>query len=210
MSHKRYTRYKTMNKKKLITIVGLFIALFTVSNFTIARQLDEARRAEESMKQLLVPTVEELEASLESNLMLDSMEEEIEDSAIAARLKEYAEKFLGTRYVWGATGPKGFDCSGFTGYVFKSEGIELPRTSRMQYTQGEIVGEKEWQPGDLLFFSSRRSGKGKVGHVAMVVDVEEDGSCTFIHASTKKGVVYQKFPDNAYYSKNYIGAKRII
>ncbi len=200
-----------MNKKKLITIVGLFAALFTVSNFTIAHQLDESRRAEESIKQLLVPTVEELEASLESNLWLDSVEEdEAEENAIAARLKEYAEQFLGTRYVWGATGPKGFDCSGFTGYVFKSEGIELPRTSRMQYAQGEKVAMKEWQPGDLLFFSSRRSGKGKVGHVAMVVDVDDDGSCTFIHASTKKGVVFQKFPDNAYYSRNYIGAKRII
>lgn len=200
-----------LNKKKLIIIFASIVAVFTTANFAIARQLDDNARQTEAINQLLVPTVGQLEATLEENLSFDSLEEEIDqDIALANRLIESAEKHLGTRYVWGATGPKSFDCSGFTGYVFKSEGITLPRTSSMQYKQGEKVADKQWQPGDLLFFSSRRSGKGKVGHVAMVVDVNDDGSCTFIHASTKKGVTYQKFPDNAYYSRNYIGAKRII
>ena len=87
----------------------------------------------------------------------------------------------------------------------------MPRTSRMQYSEGEKVSRKDVRPGDLLFFSSPRSGKGKVGHVAMVVDVNErDNSLTFIHASSSKGVSYQKFPDGGYYSRHYIGAKRII
>lgn len=129
---------------------------------------------------------------------------------IAGELSAFAKKFLGTRYRHGAAGPKQFDCSGFVGYVFKKFGINLHRSSSSQYAQGERVGRDEIKPGDLLFFSSRSSGKGRVGHVAMVVDVKADGSCTFIHAASGKGVTYQKFPDGGYYSRHYIGAKRIL
>jgi len=134
-----------------------------------------------------------------------------ETGELVSRMKDFAASFLGTRYRLGAAGPKQFDCSGFVGYVFRNFGFNLNRDSRSQYLQGERVEKDELKPGDLLFFSSRSSGKGRVGHVAMVVDVNEDGSCRFIHASSsKKGVVYQNFPDNGYYSRHYIGAKRII
>ncbi len=130
---------------------------------------------------------------------------------LAAKMTDYAASFLGTRYRLGASGPKAFDCSGFTSYVFRNFGITLSRTSRQQYTQGERVATDELQPGDLMFFSSRSSGKGNVGHVGIVVEVDNaTGSCTFIHASTRHGVVYQKFPDGGYYQKHYIGAKRIL
>lgn len=133
-----------------------------------------------------------------------------ESNGLVDKMADYAAKFLGTRYRRGAAGPKAFDCSGFVGYVFKQFGFTLNRSSKAQYTQGEKIENTDIQPGDLLFFSSRSSGKGRVGHVAMVVDVKEDGTMTFIHASTKKGVTYQKFPDNGYYSRNFIGARRII
>ena len=127
------------------------------------------------------------------------------------RMKSFAHDLLGRRYRLGAAGPKQFDCSGFVGYVFRSFGFSLNRDSRSQYMQGERVENSDLKPGDLLFFSSRSSGKGKVGHVGMVTDVNPDGSCRFIHASSSKhGVVYQNFPDGGYYSKHYIGAKRII
>ena len=147
-----------------------------------------------------------------AQLASEALEQNIEESnlALVDRLKDFASKFLGRRYVWGSTGPKSFDCSGFTSYVFRNEGIELPRTSRMQYRVGEKVNRNELKAGDLMFFSSPRSGKGRVGHVAMVVDVNEaDGTCTFIHSSSGKGVNLQKFP-GGYYSRNFIGAKRVI
>lgn len=141
----------------------------------------------------------------------EPVEEDDDNLAIAEAISDFASRFLGRKYVWGATGPKSFDCSGFTSYIFRHAGIELPRTSRMQYALGEKVRREELQPGDLLFFSSPRTRRGVVGHVAMVVDVAEDGkSCTFIHASTTKGISYQKFPDDGYYSRRYIGAKRVI
>ena len=131
---------------------------------------------------------------------------------ITDNLKNFAAKFIGRRYVWGSTGPKTFDCSGFTSYIFRNAGVTLNRTSRMQYTQGEPVkNTSDLRPGDLMFFSSPRSGKGRVGHVAMVVEVDDNGkSLTFIHAASSKGVSYQRFPDGGSDSRNYIGAKRIL
>ncbi|MCF0218989.1 MAG: C40 family peptidase [Muribaculaceae bacterium] len=139
-------------------------------------------------------------------------EETSEASPLASKILDYATKYLGTRYRSGAAGPKAFDCSGFTSYVFRNAGgIELQRSSRDQYTQGEKVSVSSLRPGDLLFFSSRSSGKGRVGHVAIVASVDpENNTCRFIHASTKHGVTYNNFPDNGYYSRNFIGAKRVI
>ena len=131
--------------------------------------------------------------------------------ASAAKVINYAARFLGTRYVLGAMGPSAFDCSGFVGYVFRNFGITLDRTSRQQYLQGDKVSLGNLRPGDLLFFSSRSSGRGNVGHVAMVTEVNPDGSCKFIHASSGKGrVTYQTFPDNGYYERNFVGARRLL
>lgn len=130
---------------------------------------------------------------------------------LAGKMVDYARRFLGTRYRLGASGPKAFDCSGFTSYVYKNFGITLNRSSRSQFLQGERVAVNQLQPGDLLFFSSRSAGRGNVGHVAMVVSVDrETGTCQFIHASTKKGVTYQVFPDGGYYQRHYLGARRIL
>lgn len=127
------------------------------------------------------------------------------------RMVDYASRFLGTRYRLGASGPSAFDCSGFTSYVYKNFGITLNRSSRSQFLQGEKVAVNNLRPGDLMFFSSRSAGRGNVGHVGMVVSVDPaSGTCKFIHASVKRGVTYQSFPDNGYYSRNYLGARRIL
>ena len=172
-------------------------AIHNASTYEVADNLIE--RAYESVR-ANSPFVEAEEASNDNERV----------NGVIDKMAKYAAKFLGTRYRRGASGPKAFDCSGFVGYVFRQFGITLNRSSKAQYTQGEKVEKTDIQPGDLMFFSSRSSGKGRVGHVAMVVDVKDDGTLTFIHASTKKGVTYQKFPDNGYYSRNYIGARRII
>ncbi len=144
-----------------------------------------------------------------ANIDITDENSDNEQGELIGKMTDFASKYLGTRYRRGASGPKAFDCSGFVGFVFKNFGFNLSRSSRSQYAEGVRVDRDDLRPGDLLFFSGR-SGRGAVGHVAMVVDVNSDGSCTFIHASTSKGVTYQKFPDGGYYSKRYIGAKRIV
>lgn len=122
----------------------------------------------------------------------------------------YAKTLIGTRYRRGGTSPKGFDCSGFTGYVFDQFGYKLNRTSRDQYKQGIDVAIGDLQPGDLMFFTGRRCN-GRVGHVGIVVSVDaERRSVEFIHSSTSRGVRIDSYPDEGYFSKRYIGARRII
>lgn len=190
----------------LILVITIGFGVKASQTYTNSNAEDSSISADESGMVSMVGTgLDSTFRNLAQSIKLE------ENMAKIERMADYAAKFLGTRYRYGSTGPKTFDCSGFIGYIFKKEGINLPRTSRMQYSEGEKVNRKDVRPGDLLFFSSPRSGKGKVGHVAMVVDVNErDNSLTFIHASSSKGVSYQKFPDGGYYSRHYIGAKRII
>ncbi len=125
-------------------------------------------------------------------------------------LLDFAEKYLGHPYCRGSKGPKSFDCSGFTSFVFKNFGIQLSASSSAQYGQGQKIQDNEIEPGDLLFFGGRAGSKSRVGHVAIAVDVDEDGVVTFIHAATSGGIRYDQYPDGGYYSKRYIGARRVI
>ncbi len=129
---------------------------------------------------------------------------------IARQMGDFASNYLGVRYRLGAIGPKSFDCSGFTSHIFKNFGLSLNRTSRAQYTQGDKVDLTDVKPGDLLFFSGRRISKN-VGHVGMVVSVDPvTGELEMIHASSSNGISIQKFPDNGYFSRRFIGARRYL
>lgn len=130
-----------------------------------------------------------------------------ESSAMITDLLTEARKHIGKPYVHGAKGPRAFDCSGFSSYVYSQFGYSLSPSSRTQYTQGVSVSRKNLRKGDLVFFTSRRSGKN-VGHVGIVVSADnETGNFKFIHASIK-GVKISDF--EGYYVGRYIGAKRII
>lgn len=87
-----------------------------------------------------------------------------------------AKSYVGTPYKWGGSGPLGFDCSGFTQYVYKSFGIELPRVSYQQATYGKRVGLDQLRPGDLVAWdnSSRNNG---ADHIAIYI-----GNGQVIHA----------------------------
>ena len=89
-----------------------------------------------------------------------------------------ARKYLGARYVWGATGPNTFDCSGFTSYVYRQVGVSIPRVSRDQINAGERVSQKDLAPGDLVFFGS------PIHHVGMYI-----GGGMMIHAPNSGDVV---------------------
>ena len=119
-----------------------------------------------------------------------------------------ANKYIGRPYRIGSTGPRSFDCSGFTSFVFKTLDITLNRTSRAQYTQGKSVKKESVRVGDLVFFRSAHSGGG-VGHVGIVSSVESDGSFKFIHSSCHKGVTFSNINDR-YWSKRYKGSRRIM
>lgn len=120
-----------------------------------------------------------------------------------------ALQYLGARYRSGQSSPKGFDCSGFTSYIFKRHNLTLTRSSRTQYGEGVAVKKiADLRKGDLVFFSGSRSSH-TVGHVGIVTDVADNGqSFKFIHAA-RTGVQIDR-SDAAYYQKRYIGARRIL
>lgn len=123
-------------------------------------------------------------------------------SAFAATsLDSTIDNLLGIDYKYGGTTTKGFDCSGFVGYVFDKFKIDLPRTSSSMYAEGDKVKREDLRPGDLVFFNT--SGKG-VSHVGIYV-----GNNKFAHASTSKGTRIDSLGMD-YYNDRYVGAKRIL
>ena len=147
-----------------------------------------------------------------------SVMEQMEQSALHQRqaradrvqdILDYAFKFRGVPYRRGASSPRGFDCSGFTSYVFKHFGISLDRSSHGQIYDGRRVNRSELQPGDLVFFNGRAVGS-RIGHVGIVTEVDKtgNGSFKFIHAASRG--ITESHSSEAYYARRYMGACRVV
>ena len=109
---------------------------------------------------------------------------------------------LGVRYKYSGTSEKnGFDCSGLVKSLFSKFDIDLPRSSREQFKQGEKVGRDELQAGDLVFFSS---GGKQVTHVGIYI-----GDNKFLHAARKARQVIVSDLNKIWYNMRYLGARRI-
>lgn len=110
--------------------------------------------------------------------------------------------YLDTPYKYGGETRKGIDCSAFTQKVFsKSSNIELPRTARQQFKEGEDISKNELSFGDLVFFNTRKGVYP--GHVGIYI-----GEDLFAHASRSKGVTISSL-ENSYYKARYVGGRRI-
>lgn len=148
-----------------------------------SRSLEESRKEtekkEESNKETAQTTTQTAQGSSKGNTVVAT-----------------AKKYLGCKYVYGGTTPSGFDCSGFTQYVYKQCGVSLNRTSDAQASNGTAVSKSNLQPGDLVIFT---------GHVGIYI-----GNNKFIHAANpSKGVITTSLSDS-YYTKTYKTARRIF
>lgn len=124
-------------------------------------------------------------------------------SKMGKALVSEARKWIGTPYVYGGHSRKGTDCSGFLMEVFREcAGISLPRSSRDQQAYCHPIDREYLAVGDLIFFSSRRSG-GRVSHVGMYI-----GNGRMIHASSSRGVVEDNL-SSQYFVTYYHGAGRV-
>ena len=134
-------------------------------------------------------------------------EEEANESTTGisgAEVVEYAKQYLGCKYVAGGASPTtGFDCSGFTTYVYKHFGISLNRSSRDQIKNGTSVSKSNLKLGDIIIFKG--SSNTSIGHVGIYI-----GDNKFIHAAnSKEGVIITSL-SSSYYQKRYVGARRVI
>lgn len=145
---------------------------------------------------------------IESNKVIKVPEKETErqklsrgSSGVSSTLIEYSYKHLGKPYVWAASGPNAFDCSGFTSYVFGKFGYSLPHYTGEQVTMGKSVSRNSLKAGDLVFFDTT----GSNSHVGIYI-----GSGKFIHASSGRKKVMVSDLDESYYDSRYSAARRII
>lgn len=144
------------------------------------------------------PSEEPSSRTLEEPRSIDT----ISNSTSAEGIVSTAQNFLGGAYVSGGTSPSGFDCSGFTQYVYKQNGITIARTSSAQANNGTPVSRENLQPGDLVYFNN--GAGGSIGHVGIYV-----GNGQFIHAANaNRGIVYDTI-ESGYYSTYYAGARRM-
>ena len=117
------------------------------------------------------------------------------------KLEAQYNVYKGTKYKYGGTDKRGFDCSGFTQTVYQNAfDITLPRTTSEMKKMGKKVSKNQLKPGDLVFFKP----SNKYNHVGIFISEN-----TFIHSSTSKGVIKSKM-DNIYWNKKYKYAKRIL
>ena len=117
----------------------------------------------------------------------------------------YANQFVGVPYVWAGESPDGFDCSGFTSFVFINKEIVLPRRAKDQYEAANKVSAEKAQIGDLVFFSNG----GEISHVGILVS-EAGKEKVMIHASSSKGITFDKIDGSSYWEKRLYGFGSII
>ena len=108
-----------------------------------------------------------------------------------------AMQYLGVPYVWGGASPSGFDCSGFSMYVFAQLGVSLPHHAASQYGMGSPVSKEQLQAGDLVFFNG-------LGHMGIYI-----GGGQFIHAPHTGDVVKISSLSDSWYARTWVGARRI-
>lgn len=147
-------------------------------------------------------------AKIEINRVITVPQKELEreklsrgSSAARTKVIQYAYKFLGKPYIWAAEGPSSFDCSGYTSYIYRKFGYELPHYTGYQVEMGEEVPKDKLKTGDLIFFNTT----GANSHVGIYM-----GNGNFIHASSGKGSVTVSSLSNSYYSSRFSEARRIV
>lgn len=205
----------------MIFRLSIIISIISISFFGSSINAQSQKDVHKEMHSMLLSNVKN---NLDKTSIQDFIKKEIEEKeqsdspfgdlseesvAMISDLLDEARSHFGKRYLRGGKGPNAFDCSGFTGYVFNQFGYNIGASSKGQYLLGEEVNKKNLRPGDLVFFTSRRSGKN-VGHVGIVVSADnENQTFSFIHASVSKGIRIDVSSDK-YYASRYIGARRII
>lgn len=141
-----------------------------------------------------------------SNSSSSSTNSSTSTSNSASKVISYAKKLLGKPYVWGAQGPNGFDCSGFTYYVYKnSVGVTLNRTSADQSKNGSYVSKSSLRAGDLVFFDTSGPNNGAISHVGIYI-----GNGQMIHSSSSKGQIVIVNMNTSYWNNAYVTARRIV
>jgi cell wall-associated NlpC family hydrolase len=180
---------------------------YVLKTYVSEKKVTVTSRSSSSRQETTVATVEET-----TNTVTEAVEETEETTATttttvsskASQLVELAKKYVGYKYVYGGSSPSGFDCSGFTMYLYNQFGVSLPHSATAQSSKGTKVDKANLQPGDIIFFTNYKTNTG-IGHCGIYI-----GNNQFIHASTEKTGVITSSLSNSSYQKRYVTAVRIF
>ena len=138
-------------------------------------------------------------SSTNNNQELNDSSSNVSTSSKGTDVLAYAMQFVGYPYVYGGSSTSGFDCSGFTQYVYKHFGVTLNRTAAAQSSNGTAVSRSNLQPGDLVMFGS------PINHVGIYA-----GGGRIVHAANPSRGVTTDTINSGYYNTNYVCARRIF
>lgn len=198
----------SVTKNTKVTIIGEEDNWYKVKvdNYTgyIAKQYISDKKVEEVTSRASDTARQIMESKEESQEQQETVSSARATSAEGNDVVSFAKQYLGYSYVSGGKSPSsGFDCSGFTSYVYKQFGVSLSGSSTGQRNAGTSVSKSDLQPGDLLIFNN--SSNSSVGHVGIYI-----GDNQFIHAANaKKGVITTSLSDS-YYSARYVDGRRVV
>lgn len=141
--------------------------------------------------------------STKNNVTNRGEEVDRSQSTNSGNVVSYASSFLGTRYILGGASPSGFDCSGFTMYVYGKYGANLAHSARAQASVGTAVDRANLEPGDLVLFKGATGNS--IGHVGIYI-----GGNNFIHASNPSDGVKITSMSTSYYKSRYVTSRRVF
>lgn len=147
-----------------------------------------------------------------SNWKNGSQSDETFDSEnLREQIGKFALRFLGIRYRSSGKSPSvGFDCSGFTGFVFKKFGLPIGASSTHQAVEGKKIPKNQATTGDLAFFGRKqRNGKAIVNHAALVISKPGE-PLAIIHAASNKGIVITKVDESNYWKNSFLFIKQVL
>lgn len=150
-----------------------------------------------------VTTIEEEAPAAESveEVTVDMLQQEVKQSIV-----DKACAYIGTRYVYGGCSPSGFDCSGFTMYIYSLFGYTLPHSATSQMSYGTSVEESQLHMGDLVFFRDSSYASSGASHVGIYI-----GNGKFVHAvNSRTPVSIDSIVDGGYWDDTYVGARRLV
>lgn len=188
----------------LVNWAGMFRRFILFILFTTLCYLPKAQQGNAEVYKHRIDSMIAADSLAEAKLKLMAAAPKANREALV----KYAKEFMGLRYRRGGGSSKGFDCSGFTSYVFAHFSIKLPHTSSGQSLYGIDVPMARLMKGDLIFFKGANLRKRYIGHVGIVIS-EKGEPVRFIHSSTSEGVRIDNL-SSYYYRLRFVKGKRIL
>lgn len=198
---------KSISKNTAVTVVGTegTWSKVEVDGKTgyILSELLSSDKVKETTNTDANTTKDKNTTSTKNNVTNRGEEVDRSQSANSGNVVSYASSFLGTRYILGGASPSGFDCSGFTMYVYGKYGVSLAHSARAQASVGTAVDRANLQAGDLVLFKGATGNS--IGHVGIYI-----GGNNFIHASNPSDGVKITSMSTSYYKTRYVTSRRVF